>query len=180
VTYTFTKGKSSIAIGSSSDEVGAVAINGHLILVPVGHAQRIAEALTGRTIAAIVYEDELPEVEAHDDESLVSVSGYGYHDAHSAEGHTKVALRNIAIARHIEARDAAAKEVEREREERVAQLADDLRPVVLNASVKTEGGIVAQIDAIALAAARHVLDSAQGAPDIDTCHHDPDEGGEFE
>jgi hypothetical protein len=125
VTYTYTDGKVNIAAGASSDGFAAVAVNGALIRVPVDHAQRIAEALTGRKIAAIVYEDELPEVGAGRTALDVTVD-HAPMALFSVEEHWGKIHSHVARIRHIEARDAAAKEFEREREERVAKLAEEL------------------------------------------------------
>lgn len=83
---------------------------------------RLVEAILGRKVAAVIYEDELPEVEE-------ATGGYLNAGPSATRGATAyipsygvgVAMEKaaafVAIARHIEARDAAAKERERAEEE---------------------------------------------------------------
>ncbi|PZF84176.1 hypothetical protein [Jiangella anatolica] len=122
----------------------------------------------GRQIAAIVYEDELPAVKVGEGRNLSvdnpGTGGHGYWlddsdpDLLRRIGRSGM-LASEAIARHIEARDTAAKEQERAEEERVRRLAEELVTVARN-----EEGIESAWGAMSparqngwLAVARHVL-----------------------
>ncbi|TDE03439.1 hypothetical protein [Jiangella asiatica] len=85
----------------------------------------------GRKVAAIVYEDELPEVKAEETERLYRAGGTVTPKAMATPQWRvkrlyREALEHLALARHIEARDAAAKEQERAEEERVRTKAQAL------------------------------------------------------
>lgn len=94
--------------------------------------QALTEAIHGRKIAAIVYEDELPEVTESD--AYLHANGLNYGDRSPAWRKETLAearkefVAQLALARHIEARDAAAKEQEAEREREVEALAEELGP----------------------------------------------------
>jgi len=88
----------------------------------------------GREIAAIVYEDELPD--AFDGYEGKGVTGgpVSVPDYVTAEDALKFAHGHIAIARHIEARDAAAKAKADEDAEERARGLEDLRRAINNNS----------------------------------------------
>jgi hypothetical protein len=104
--------------------------------VPTNPADRheLTEAIHGRKIAAIVYEDESEvQVRVRDDGSLIATgAGIGGHWLANSDPETvrKVGRNELlaaeAIARHIEARDAAAKEQERVEEAAVRAKAEEL------------------------------------------------------
>lgn len=108
-----------------------IAVNGASVYVPTDPAElhKLTEAIHGREIAAIAYVDELPEVKP-DSDGDVWVAGNFYTEKDAAY------LRDllpkvVAAARHIEARDAAAKakaDEDAERVERLAKVLHDTDP----------------------------------------------------
>jgi hypothetical protein len=114
----------------------------HSISTDPAELHKLTEAIHGRKIAAIVYEDELPEFEdvtvapatpafAAGDAGEVEIA-YG-----NAAKHRRAAANHVALARHIEARDAAAKERERVEEEAVRAKAEELYGIYYAASGMT-------------------------------------------
>jgi len=94
----------------------------------------LTEAIHGRKIAAIVYEDDLPEVTETDQGMEVDGLNFGDFDPEWRSGRVGEALREywvqLALARHVEARDAAAKDAERAAEDQVVVLAEGLEDML--------------------------------------------------
>lgn len=123
---------------------------------------KLTEAIHGRKIAAIVYEDEEMPVVEHEDGS------FGAGPAVLPRAHRgnvwDLVIGYAAIARHIEARDAAAKERERPGDEAVDRKAEELyeiwRRSVAGGGPKWWELPQGRRDGWR-SVARHVLDSAQ-------------------
>lgn len=86
---------------------------------------KLVEAILGRKVAAVIYEDELPQITAGKTVLDVYV-GAAPMALLGVEQHLSMARSHVARLRHIEARDAAAKELERAEEERVEAKAEEL------------------------------------------------------
>lgn len=80
----------------------------------VVRAVRVLNVLPdGRKVAAVIYEDELPRVTVNRHGGL-DANNLSYGSELTSEAARSAALDYLALARHIEARDAANAEAERE------------------------------------------------------------------
>lgn len=92
---------------------------------------RLVEAILGRKVAAVIYEDELPRVidDPHADGWKRSSDDRVLQEF-EPHVHRSWAAFHLALARHIEARDAAAKEHERAEEEQRAALIEEAKAAI--------------------------------------------------
>jgi len=107
--------------------------------------------LTGRKIAAIVYEGELPEVADHGTHLLIEGRSSWPINLAQRTDFRQDALASLAYARALEARDAAAKEVKRAGEREIdalhTQLVNEIRQPLLPAFTRRAYELGARADA---------------------------------
>lgn len=132
----------------------------HVLPTDPAELHKLTEAILGRKVAAVIYEDEAPGVANWEVDLLTPPNrerdAIAYH-------RTQAAIHAVA-ARHIEARDAAAKERERAEEERRNQQAAAWRLFALTVTGRPHSSIVVTDVAILCDA---LIDAGIEPPKID-------------